>query len=73
MVLNFQLWDIRTKGCIYTYKGHNNGINMLRFSPDGRWFASADEEGIIKVSSLASSFFIALDQRTTHSNFRNLL
>lgn len=45
-----KLWDIRRKGCIFTYKGHNRTVNSLKFSPDGQWIASAGEEGMVKVS-----------------------
>lgn len=44
-----KLWDIRRKGCIFTYKGHNRTVNSLKFSPDGQWIASAGEEGMVKV------------------------
>lgn len=45
-----KLWDIRRKGCIFTYKGHNRMVNSLKFSPDGQWIASAGEEGMVKVN-----------------------
>lgn len=45
----FQLWDIRCKGCIFTYKGHKQTVNSLKFSPDGQWIASGGEEGLVKV------------------------
>ena len=32
------------------FQGHTNCVNCLRFSPDGRWIASAGEDGLIKVS-----------------------
>ena len=44
-----QLWDIRRKGCIFTYKGHSSTVNSLRFSPDGQWVASAGDDGYVKV------------------------
>ena len=44
-----QLWDIRRKGCIFTYKGHSSTVNSLRFSPDGQWVASAGDDGFVKV------------------------
>lgn len=44
-----QLWDIRRKGCIFTYKGHNLTVNSLKFSPDGQWIASAGEDCNVKV------------------------
>ena len=44
------MWDIRRKGCIFTYKGHNQMVNSLKFSPDGQWIASAGEDGGVKVS-----------------------
>ncbi|KAJ4445662.1 hypothetical protein ANN_12346 [Periplaneta americana] len=43
------LWDIRRKGCIFTYKGHKMTVNSLKFSPDGQWIASAGEEGLVKL------------------------
>lgn len=45
-----QVWDIRRKGCIYTYKGHDKAVTHLRFSPDGQWVASAGEDCAVKVS-----------------------
>ena len=45
-----RLWDLRRKGCIYTYKGHNGAINSLKFSPDSKWIASASEDCSIKVN-----------------------
>jgi katanin p80 WD40 repeat-containing subunit B1 len=50
--LSFQLWDIRRKGCIFTYKGHKLTVNSLKFSPDGQWIASAGEEGLVKVMTV---------------------
>ena len=46
---NLKLWDIRRKGCIFTYKGHRQKVNSVKFSPDGQWIASAGEEGAVKV------------------------
>ena len=48
---NLKLWDIRRKGCIFTYKGHRQKVNSVKFSPDGQWIASAGEEGAVKVQS----------------------
>lgn len=48
---NLKIWDIRKKGCIHTYKGHTRGVNVLRFTPDGRWVVSGGEDNIVKVGS----------------------
>lgn len=32
------------------YKGHETTISSLKYSPDGLWIASGDEEGSVKVS-----------------------
>ncbi len=48
---NLKLWDTRRKGCIFTYKGHSQRVNSLKFSPDGQWIASAGDEGSVKVRS----------------------
>lgn len=51
MVIFFQqLWDIRKKGCIFGYKGHNGTVNSLKFSPDGQWIASGGDDNFVKVS-----------------------
>ena len=47
-----QLWDVRRKGCIFTYKGHTEAINSIQFSPDGKWVVSASSDSTIKVTFL---------------------
>ena len=47
--LHLQLWDVRRKGCIFTYKGHTESINSIQFSPDGKWIVSASSDSTIKV------------------------
>lgn len=44
-----QLWDYRFSHCIGMYKGHDSSISSLKYSPDGLWIASGDEEGNVKV------------------------
>lgn len=65
LILNyFQVWDIRRKGCIFTYKGHSQGVNSVKFSPDGLWVASGGEEGLVKVIKcyFYKSFLVINDQ-----------
>lgn len=31
-----KLWDVRTKACMETFKGHSGGVSALRFTPDGQ-------------------------------------
>lgn len=45
-----QLWDYRYSHCIGMYKGHEASISSLKYSPDGLWIASGDEDGCVKVS-----------------------
>jgi WD40 repeat protein len=46
---NIKIWDIRRKSCIHTYKGHTRGVNVLRFTPDGKWVVSGGEDNSVKV------------------------
>lgn len=48
-VFCLQLWDVRKKGCIFGYKGHNGTVNSLKFSPDGQWIASGGDDNFVKV------------------------
>lgn len=48
---NLKIWDLRKKGPIHTYKGHTRGVNVLRFTPDGRWVVSGGEDNTVKVGS----------------------
>jgi WD40 repeat protein len=50
--LLFQMWDIRRKSWIFTYKGHKIAVNSLKFSPDGQWIASGGDDGLVKVAAM---------------------
>ena len=52
-------------GCIFTYKGHSQQVNSLKFSPDGQWVASAGEEGAVKVKCLGLESIEFYDMFTT--------
>lgn len=45
-----QLWDYRYPHCLGMYKGHDASISSLKYSPDGLWIASGDEDGSVKVN-----------------------
>ncbi|KAF3340640.1 katanin p80 subunit-like protein [Carex littledalei] len=40
----------RAQSCIHTYKGHTRGVNVLRFTPDGKWVVSGGEDNSVKVA-----------------------
>jgi hypothetical protein len=40
-----QVWEVRQKGCLQTYRGHQARISALKHTPDGRWIASGDQNG----------------------------
>ncbi|XP_008187002.1 katanin p80 WD40 repeat-containing subunit B1 isoform X1 [Acyrthosiphon pisum] len=49
---NVKLWDYRYSHCIGMYKGHEASISSLKYSPDGLWIASGDEDGCVKIWDL---------------------
>ncbi|TVU02384.1 hypothetical protein EJB05_52118 [Eragrostis curvula] len=49
-----KIWDIRKKRCIHTYKGHTRRINVLKFTPDGRWIVSGGADNSIKIWDLTA-------------------
>ena len=52
-----QVWDIRSRDPLATYKGHGAGVTKTRFSPDGKMIASGDENGVLKVRVYACRLF----------------
>ncbi|KAG4384279.1 hypothetical protein AAZX31_13G227100 [Glycine max] len=54
MDTNLKIWDIRKKGCIHTYKGHSQGISIIKFTPDGRWVVSGGFDNVVKVWDLTA-------------------
>ncbi len=48
---HMQLWDLRMRNAVVTCKGHSSPILRVRLSPDGRWVASGDQEGQVKVNT----------------------
>ena len=53
---NVKLWDIRTKQCVNTYKGHKEDISCLDISPDSKMIASGSMDGTVR-------FWDAITQR----------
>ena len=49
-----KLWSIDTKLEIATLIGHNNDVNSVAFSPDGKYFASGSGYNKIKLWSVDS-------------------
>ena len=44
----------RGDGCIHTYKGHDRGVGVCKFSPDGKWVISGGQDGRIKLWDLTA-------------------
>lgn len=49
---NFKLWDLRTKKCIVTYKGHTKKLTAVKFCPDGTLCAASGEDGLLTLWDL---------------------
>ena len=45
------MWDLRGRDAMCTFKGHKTGVTHVKFSPDGKWVASASDDGQVKVQS----------------------
>ena len=48
------VWDIETKERIACFKEHKNSVNSIDFSPCGKFLASSDRSGTLRVWELAT-------------------
>ncbi|KAL7800877.1 vegetative incompatibility protein HET-E-1 [Trichoderma afarasin] len=54
-----KLWDTVMGSCIITFTGHDDRVDTVRFTPDGRWLASASVDSTIKLWDTAIGSCIA--------------
>jgi WD40 repeat protein/serine/threonine protein kinase/DNA-binding winged helix-turn-helix (wHTH) protein len=52
-------WDAETGELLSGFLAHDAGIQSLAVSPDGRWFATGDSQGLIKIWENAYPFATA--------------
>ena len=46
---NVKLWDVRSRLCVNTYKGHSQDISCLDISPDSKMIASGSMDGTVRL------------------------
>jgi len=48
------LWDVETKKAIAKWTGHNNWVNSVCWSTDGKWVASRSDDGTMQMWNVVS-------------------
>ena len=50
---NVKLWDLRTKKCTGTFKGHDEVVTGVDISPDNQYLGSSSLDGTVKIWDVA--------------------
>ena len=54
--LEIKLWDASSRLPILGFVGHQDGVNCVAFSPDGKWLATGSDDKSAKVWELAALY-----------------